>query len=252
MIRRLVSQKGGVPQTGFRWRTRESSRIEELSDAVFGFALTLLVVSLEVPRTFDELLGSMRGFGAFAICFALLVVIWFEHYTFFRRYGLQDTYVLVWNTILLFLIVFYVYPLKFLFTLFFNEVLGMSFFVTLPGGLVVPMIQEGQLPQLYLIFGIGWTSVWLVFVLLYRHALQQSEQLELTQLEVFDTWASLNENLVAVGVGLVSIALVFLGLTIVAGWVYLVMFPMTWWVKRQYAIRRQMILAMQEQVVADG
>jgi len=29
-------------------------RIEGLADAVFGFALTLLVVSLEVPNTFDE------------------------------------------------------------------------------------------------------------------------------------------------------------------------------------------------------
>jgi uncharacterized membrane protein len=35
---------------------REVSRIEGLSDAVFGFEITLLVVSLEVPNTFDELL----------------------------------------------------------------------------------------------------------------------------------------------------------------------------------------------------
>ena len=34
---------------------REVSRIEGFSDAVFGFALTLLVVSLEVPDNFDAL-----------------------------------------------------------------------------------------------------------------------------------------------------------------------------------------------------
>ena len=56
----------------FRWRSHEISRIEGLSDAVFGFAITLLVVSLEVPKTFNELLHAMRGFGAFAICFTLL------------------------------------------------------------------------------------------------------------------------------------------------------------------------------------
>jgi hypothetical protein len=234
----------------FSWRGREVSRLEGLSDAVIGFALTLLVVSLEVPQTFDELLHSIRGFAAFALCFALLVVIWFEHYTFFRRYGLQDNYVLVWNTVLLFLIVFYVYPLKFLFTLFFNEIFGLSFLVTLPGGEVVPVIRAGQLPLLYLIFGIGWTAVWLVFVLLYRHVLQLGERLALTPLEILDTRASIQENVAAAAVGLVSIGLVLFGATGIAGWVYLVMFPLTWVIKRRNALRR-VALEVRRTTVAD-
>lgn len=261
MIRGLLSQKGSSLPSGFQWRSSESSRLEELSDAVLGFALTLLVVSLEVPRTFDDLLYTMRGFAAFAVCFGFLVVIWYEHYTFFRRYGLQDTYVIVWNTVLLFLIVFYVYPLKFLFTLFFNEVFGMSFLVTLSSGVVVPIIQDGQLPQLYVIFGIGWTAVWLVFVVLYRHALQQSERLNLSPVEVFDTRTSISENMAAVGVGLVSIGLAIVGATSVAGWVYLVMIPLTWVIKRRNALRRatiegpklaKMLLANSQESVSKG
>ena len=69
--------------TAFRWRGDEISRIEGLSDAVFAFAVTLLVVSLEVPKTFNELAEIMRGFGAFAIGFTLLFLVWFNHYKFF-------------------------------------------------------------------------------------------------------------------------------------------------------------------------
>ena len=252
MIRRLLRPKGLSSPTGFRWRGEEVSRLEELSDAVIAFALTLLVVSLEVPQTFDDLLSTMRGFGAFALCFALLIVIWYEHYTYFRRYGLQDTYVMVWNTVLLFLIVFYVYPLKFLFTLFFNELLGLSFQVTLPGGDIVPMIREGQLPQLYIIYGIGWTAVWLVFVLLYRHALKQGERLELSPVEVFDTRASISENLAASIIGLLSIGMVLAGASNVAGFVYLLMFPLTWAIKRRNSIHRHAVATDQAPVTIEG
>ena len=48
-------------EPGFRWRGAEIARIEGLSDAVFAFAVTLLVVSLEVPKTFNELAALMRG-----------------------------------------------------------------------------------------------------------------------------------------------------------------------------------------------
>src|SRR6266568_4842749 len=88
----------------FRWRSHEISRIEGLSDAVFAFAVTLLVVSLEVPKTFDELAVAMRGFGAFAICFALLFIVWFNQYKFFRRYGLQDALTVCLNGALLFVV----------------------------------------------------------------------------------------------------------------------------------------------------
>src|SRR6476646_7585910 len=109
---------------GFRLRGREVARLESFSDAVFGFALTLLVVSLDVPKSFADLLATMRGFPAFAICFLLLAVIWNSHYKFCRRYGLDDGTARFLTCVLLFLVLFYVYPLKFLFNVSLNSLFG--------------------------------------------------------------------------------------------------------------------------------
>src|SRR5215510_1225892 len=108
----------------FEHYRREVSRIEGFSDAVFAFAVTLLVVSLEVPRTFHELSLAMREFFAFAICFALLFQLWWRHFNFFRRYGLEDAPTIALTAVLLFVVLFYVYPLKFVFTLVVNQIIG--------------------------------------------------------------------------------------------------------------------------------
>src|SRR5712691_2733942 len=102
---------------GFRLRGNQVTRLESFSDAVFGFALTLLVVSLDVPKSFSDLVTTMRGFPAFALCFLLLALIWNAHYKFCRRYGLDDGTARLLTCVMLFLVLFYVYPLKFLFNL---------------------------------------------------------------------------------------------------------------------------------------
>ncbi len=99
MIREELMKRAQSKPTAFRWRGGDVSRLEGFSDAVFAFALTLLVVSLQVPKTFDELLVTMRGFVAFAICFCLLAMVWYDHYLLFRHYGLKDTSTVVLNTV---------------------------------------------------------------------------------------------------------------------------------------------------------
>ena len=113
-LRSTFARKQREPD--FRWRAHDVSRIEGLSDTVFGFAITLLVVSLEVPSTSQELFNALRGFFAFAICFAVLYMQWSHHYLYFRRFGLDDGFTIRLNAVFLFLVLFYVYPLKFVFT----------------------------------------------------------------------------------------------------------------------------------------
>src|SRR5262245_8929664 len=96
----------------FRWRGNEISRVEGLADAVFGFAVTLLVVALEVPSTFEGLMDVVRAFPAFIICFAILMTFWNAHYRYHRRYGLEDIFTRVMTMAVLVLVLFSVYPLK--------------------------------------------------------------------------------------------------------------------------------------------
>ena len=178
-------------------RRHEISRLEAFSDAAFAFALTLLVVSLDVPRSYGELIGLMKGFFSFACCFALLVWIWHEHNLFFRRYGLQDSLTVFLNGALLFVVLFYVYPLKFMFDSMFAQML--------PGA--YPNLQRmtlGQLSTAATIYALGFVVMFGMFALLYGHAYRKRDELQLTALDVFDVKWFAGSHLVSAGVGLVA------------------------------------------------
>lgn len=212
MIREKVIAND-IGQSGqFRWRGHEISRIEGLSDAVFAFAITLLVVSLEVPKTFTELAETMHGFGAFLISFLLLFAVWFNQYNFFRRYGLKDTTTVLLNAALLFVVLFYVYPLKFLFSFLIDKFTGGHGEVRLPNGNVVAMIDgQDQMASLMVIFNLGYLAVFGVFILLFWHAYRKREVLELNELEKFDTRGSIQESALNCGIALVSLLIVVVG-----------------------------------------
>jgi uncharacterized membrane protein len=229
VMRGSLARKRVGAEEGFFWRGREVSRIEGFSDAVFAFAVTLLVVSLEVPNTFVELLSTMRGFFAFAICFSLLFVVWSEQYKFFRRYGLDDGFVMWLNAALMFVVIFYVYPLKFLFTALMDLWLGFSTQVGSTTADVVETIDQGQWPLLMVIFGVGFIFVQLVFVLLYWRAYALRGTLELDAREASITRQEIRGFLILAGIGLTSVAIALVGGegTIGwAGWAYALSWPL--------------------------
>jgi uncharacterized membrane protein len=184
------------------WRGREISRVEGFSDAVFGFAVTLLVVALEVPRTSGELLETMRGFGAFLITFGILFSIWYRQFIFFRRYGLEDLTTVALNGALIVVVLFFVYPLKFIFTAMLNRIAGGGKYLTLPDGSSTLIFRRGDLPILFAIYGFGLAAVFIVFALLYRHAYRNRDRLKLTEIEAYDTRESFTNNAWVAGVGI--------------------------------------------------
>jgi len=194
-------------EDGFEWRGREVSRLEGLSDAVFGFAITLLVVSLEVPQSVAELLHAMRGFFGFAVSFALLFRLWGYQYRFFRRYGLEDPTTIRLNGVLLFVVLFFVYPLKFM-----TQVLT-DFFIsgglaTLRPGVLTKALAGGGYDLVLMFYG-GFGTVFLVLGLMYLHAYRMRDQIGLNELEAFDTRITCERLLLPLPVFPLAIGLMF-------------------------------------------
>lgn len=210
----------------FRFRGREVSRVEAFSDVVFGFALTLIVVSLEVPKSYGELMQVMSGFLGFAICFAMLTWIWYVHHTFFRRYALQDDLTIALNTALLFLVLFYTYPLKFMFSIVTGQIRG----------------AYANAGTLFVIYGLGFAGIFLLFFCMYLHALRKREELELNALEVHDTRTAMIMYGAYVGIGLLS---ALLGVTLTgfalnwAGWTYFLLGPVSAFIGFRRGSQRQ-------------
>jgi hypothetical protein len=164
-------------------REGDITRVEAFSDAMIAFAATLLVVSLETPKTYDGLVQNLYGFFPFGLSFAALFLIWVVHTSLFRRYPLNDKPSILLNGALLFTVLFYVYPLKFL---------AASFAAMLnPEHATVTIGTIGNLRGLFILYAIGWMVVFALFSLLYRRAFDTRENLSLLPTEAYDaiTWS---------------------------------------------------------------
>lgn len=205
--------------TNVKWRGGQVTRIEALTDAVFGFAITFLFVSFDVPTDFDALMLQLRGFIPFAACFALLLLVWYYHYKLFGRFDLDDGYTMLLNSVLLFVVLFYIFPLKFVFTSWLGP--GSTF------------SNRGQVRSMMTLYSAGYCAVFLVFGLMYLRAFRRRAELKLNDEDVFFALQHVAECAVMVFVGAVSMILAqtlpFAYAAMAAGFIYMAIGPLQWY-----------------------
>lgn len=176
-----------APATGLRGG--RTTRLESLTDAVFGFSIALLIVTIEVPTDFDALLETMKGFAGFALSFAILILVWVYHYRFFRHFKLEDTRIIMLNSVLLFVVLFYVYPLKYVFAVI-STMLGGVFPLTF-----------AEVAVLMAVYSAGFAAVFLVFALMYQHAYRMRAELALSNQDVIAVREDIANCLIMAGSG---------------------------------------------------
>ena len=86
-------------------------------------------------------------------------------------------WVIVLNLVLLFVVLIYVYPLKFLYVAVFNP--------------NPSQMRPDQAPQLFIVYGLGFAAVFTLLTLLYLHAYRSRVNLGLNRLETYELSASI-------------------------------------------------------------
>lgn len=191
---------------GFRFRGIEPGRVENFSDAVFALAITLLLISTSPPGNFDEIRRFVWELIPFSLCITIIMLIWYQHFVFFYRYGLRNPTVLVLNTIFLVIVLFYVYPLKYLA----RGILIPIAYLFDQSALLRQMLdvyRGGSVADLMIIYGLGASAVFIILSIMYRYAWKRSDELELNAVERFDSYTSMIANFLLASVPLISVAL---------------------------------------------
>src|SRR5262249_51646541 len=150
--------------------------------------------------------------------------IWYEHNLFFRRYGLQDAWTVFLNSILLFVILFYVYPLRYLTTAIVGSLGGMA-----EG--TYPKWEGTESGLLMILYSTGVLVIFGTFLLLYRHAWQQRAVLELSPLDEVQLRFRARGHGISAGLAVTSLMLVFTlpSMPMFAGIIYCLMGPLHAW-----------------------
>jgi hypothetical protein len=203
---------------GFRLRGMEMTRLETFIDAAFAFAISMLVIAAnQIPDNIEQLLGAFRHVPAFVASIIVLGIFWRGHWTWSRRYGLEDGVSIFISWAMLATILIYIYPLR--------AVFGSMWFLLSDGrvGRALGLRTDAQARALFATFAIGFTAIALEIVLLNVRAWQLREPLRLNERERLMTRDDIAGWSLPAGVGIISLVLaLILPIREIAwsGWIY--------------------------------
>ena len=190
----------------------DNNRVEAFSDGVFAFAATLMVVSLDLNQSFVLMESKISSFISFGVSFFVLVMLWKVHYNFFRRTRYMDDWIIALNAIMLFVILYYVFPLKSLV----NSFIGKE-----------EITYEG-LASLFQLYSGGFLMIFLCLSLMYFRAYKKTKSMDKALFLLFYG----RHFFIYVLVALLSVALsgFKIGLTFgFPGLIYLLLGPLCYW-----------------------
>lgn len=223
---------------GFRLRGLQATRIETFTDAAFAFALTLLVISLQPPTSFADLRAALVGIPPFLLSASMLMMFWWAHHEWSRRYGLDDGRSILLSCLLVFTVLVYVYPLRFMFALMFAW-FGHLGGLPLDSGVQIDGVADVN--RLFVIYGIGYVLMSVAVLLLNWHAWSQRSVLQLDAVERHETRSTIGAWSLLALVGVLSTAI---GLWAgprwpgAPGWIYMLLGPLMAWYARAMKRRR--------------
>lgn len=179
----LQDFKGLDHDPDFHWRGTNVTRIENLSDIVFALALGMLISGVDAPRDVSGLRVFLINIVPTALGFIVLLALWHRHYTFFRRYGVADKTIIILNAVLIFVVLFMAYPLRFAFDSLF------AFAISLFTGDLSRSAELGIMTydisgEIIAYFALFFATAFAVFALMLGHVLKKADLLVLSPYEL--------------------------------------------------------------------
>lgn len=183
-------------------------RLDQFVDAAFAFAVTLLLITgAAPPESLDDLVAALPNLPASAGAFALIALLWSSHRVFGRLAATRDTVSVLLSLAIVFTVLVYVYPLRFLIQSMFGWFSGGR----LPGQELIDSLAD--LAALYQVYGVGFAVISGLYAALFAHCipLADTDDDRLKAREWRDCWAICSAS------GVISTLLAFMPLE-VAPW----------------------------------
>lgn len=166
----------------FKMRGESMTRIETFVAAAFAFAVTMMVISVgSLPSNMQEFITATKEIPAFSASCAVIIWIWHTHASWSRRYGLEDGGSIFLSSVLIVLVLVYIYPLRLMLQGLFH-VISDGYF---PSGFKFNTFWEVRF--MFAFYALGFILLSFNFMGLFAYANYKKVRLNLSPVEQFDT-----------------------------------------------------------------